>query len=80
MPSDFVVSGELSDQNGAKACLVQCGLCHGTSGAFRKTVKGQWVHAFCAEVITNNNILLMAFLLGPIIFQIFRSGCWTPSM
>ncbi|KAG0513376.1 hypothetical protein BDA96_10G096700 [Sorghum bicolor] len=49
MSSDFVVSGELSDQNGAKACLVQCGLCHGTSGAFRKTVKGQWVHAFCAE-------------------------------
>ncbi|AQK83122.1 uncharacterized protein [Zea mays] len=49
MPSDSVTSGEQSDQNGPKACLVQCGLCHGTSGAFRKTVKGQWVHAFCAE-------------------------------
>ncbi|XP_062233262.1 uncharacterized protein LOC133930603 isoform X3 [Phragmites australis] len=49
MPSDSVISGSQSDCNGAKACLVQCGLCHGTSGAFRKTLKGQWVHAFCAE-------------------------------
>uniref|UniRef100_A0A804PTS4 PHD-type domain-containing protein n=1 Tax=Zea mays TaxID=4577 RepID=A0A804PTS4_MAIZE len=29
--------------------LHQCGMCHGTSGAFRKTVDGKWVHAFCAE-------------------------------
>jgi hypothetical protein len=49
MPSDSVISGNQSDCNGVKACLVQCGLCHGTSGAFRRTVKGQWVHAFCAE-------------------------------
>nr|KJB16262.1 hypothetical protein B456_002G220300 [Gossypium raimondii] len=27
----------------------ECGLCGGTTGAFRKSVDGQWVHAFCAE-------------------------------
>ncbi|KAK3131904.1 hypothetical protein QOZ80_6AG0513210 [Eleusine coracana subsp. coracana] len=46
---DTVLSGNQSDCTGVKACSVQCGLCHGTSGAFRKTLKGQWVHAFCAE-------------------------------
>jgi hypothetical protein len=51
MPSDSVISGNQSDCNSVKACLVQCGLCHGTSGAFRRTLKGQWVHSFCAEVI-----------------------------
>ncbi|CAN6164670.1 unnamed protein product [Urochloa humidicola] len=49
MPSDSVISGNQSDSDGVKACLVQCVLCHGTSGAFRRTMKGQWVHAFCAE-------------------------------
>ncbi|XP_058089627.1 uncharacterized protein LOC131236460 isoform X2 [Magnolia sinica] len=29
--------------------VVQCGLCGGTIGAFRKSIDGQWVHAFCAE-------------------------------
>ncbi|KAJ4966011.1 hypothetical protein NE237_017860 [Protea cynaroides] len=29
--------------------LVQCGLCPGSTGAFRKSTDGQWVHAFCAE-------------------------------
>jgi hypothetical protein len=48
---DTVISGKQSDCSSAKACLAQCGLCHGTSGAFRKTLKGQWVHAFCAEVL-----------------------------
>ncbi|KAF0902609.1 hypothetical protein E2562_018101 [Oryza meyeriana var. granulata] len=48
MPSD-AVAGSQSDCNGAKPCFVQCDLCHGTSGAFRKTIKGRWVHAFCAE-------------------------------
>jgi formate dehydrogenase maturation protein FdhE len=48
MPLDAVISSNQS--GGAKARLVQCGLCHGTAGAFRKTLKGQWVHAFCAEV------------------------------
>ncbi|XP_039055564.1 uncharacterized protein LOC120198295 isoform X2 [Hibiscus syriacus] len=28
---------------------VECGLCGGTTGAFRKSVDGKWVHAFCAE-------------------------------
>lgn len=29
----------------------ECGLCGGTTGAFRKSVNGLWIHAFCAEVI-----------------------------
>ena len=78
--SEAATVSNKSHCNGKKLPFAQCGMCHGTSGAFRKTVDGKWVHAFCAEVITNNNILLMAFLLGPIIFQIFCSGCWTPSM
>ncbi|KAL5714485.1 hypothetical protein ACHQM5_016441 [Ranunculus cassubicifolius] len=31
------------------AVSAQCGLCGGTTGAFRKCTDGQWVHAFCAE-------------------------------
>ncbi|XP_057490593.1 uncharacterized protein LOC130776403 isoform X2 [Actinidia eriantha] len=27
----------------------ECGLCGGSPGAFRKSIDGQWVHAFCAE-------------------------------
>ncbi|CAO2047356.1 unnamed protein product [Urochloa humidicola] len=38
-----------SDCNGKKLPFARCGMCHGTSGAFRKTADGQWVHAFCAE-------------------------------
>ncbi|KAK0576925.1 hypothetical protein LWI29_025450 [Acer saccharum] len=29
--------------------VAECGLCGGTTGAFRKSADGQWVHAFCAE-------------------------------
>nr|KYP70024.1 NuA3 HAT complex component NTO1 [Cajanus cajan] len=29
--------------------VAECALCGGTSGAFRKSSDGQWVHAFCAE-------------------------------
>ncbi|KAJ7959086.1 putative Phd finger protein [Quillaja saponaria] len=29
--------------------VAECGLCCGTTGAFRKSSDGQWVHAFCAE-------------------------------
>jgi hypothetical protein len=50
MLSDTVISANASDCSGAISWLVHCGLCHGTLGAFRKTTKGQWVHAFCAEV------------------------------
>uniref|UniRef100_A0A1D1YFP8 NuA3 HAT complex component NTO1 n=1 Tax=Anthurium amnicola TaxID=1678845 RepID=A0A1D1YFP8_9ARAE len=33
-----------------KPCFVaHCGLCNAATGAFRKTVNGQWVHSFCAE-------------------------------
>jgi len=32
-----------------KLPFARCVMCHGTSGAFRKTTDGQWVHAFCAE-------------------------------
>ncbi|EMS45568.1 NuA3 HAT complex component NTO1 [Triticum urartu] len=42
-------SSDQSDSNGTKLSLVRCALCHGTSGAFRKTIDGQWTHAFCAE-------------------------------
>ncbi|KAL5992913.1 hypothetical protein ACLOJK_013832 [Asimina triloba] len=31
--------------------VIRCGLCGGTTGAFRKTIDGIWVHAFCAEWI-----------------------------
>lgn len=31
--------------------VAECGLCGGTAGAFRKSTDGQWIHAFCAEVI-----------------------------
>lgn len=30
--------------------VAECGFCGGTAGAFRKSIGGQWVHAFCAEV------------------------------
>ncbi|PON76627.1 Autoimmune regulator [Parasponia andersonii] len=29
--------------------VAECGFCGGTTGAFRKSSDGQWVHAFCAE-------------------------------
>ncbi|KAF6155503.1 hypothetical protein GIB67_017858 [Kingdonia uniflora] len=29
--------------------VAQCGLCSGTTGAFRKSTGDQWVHPFCAE-------------------------------
>ncbi|KAJ4701226.1 putative Phd finger protein [Melia azedarach] len=29
--------------------VAECCLCGGTTGAFRKSADGQWVHAFCAE-------------------------------
>lgn len=31
--------------------VAECGLCSGAAGAFRKSVNGQWIHAFCAEWI-----------------------------
>lgn len=33
--------------------VAECALCGGTTGAFRKSSDGQWVHAFCAEVINS---------------------------
>ncbi|KAL5212227.1 hypothetical protein ABZP36_023074 [Zizania latifolia] len=47
--SESATVGDQSDRNGTNLSLVQCDLCHGTSGAFRKTADGQWIHAFCAE-------------------------------
>ncbi|KAF7816909.1 Protein Jade-1 isoform A [Senna tora] len=29
--------------------VAECGICGGTTGAYRKSSDGQWVHAFCAE-------------------------------
>ncbi|XP_062221873.1 uncharacterized protein LOC133921131 isoform X3 [Phragmites australis] len=47
--SEAAVTSNQSDCNGRKLSFARCGMCHGTSGAFRKTADGQWVHAFCAE-------------------------------
>ncbi|CAL5202912.1 unnamed protein product [Lathyrus oleraceus] len=48
---------DLSKSSGASAInswekpyfIAECALCGGTTGAFRKSSDGQWVHAFCAE-------------------------------
>lgn len=42
--------------------VAECALCGGTSGAFRKSSDGQWVHAFCAEVIYSHLISLGVIL------------------
>ena len=65
-------ASDKSDCNGKKLPFARCGMCHGTLGAFRKTADGQWVHAFCAEVIIDDNLLLLNFLLvlSLIFFQI----------
>ncbi|CAI9764057.1 unnamed protein product [Fraxinus pennsylvanica] len=34
--------------------VAECGLCGGTAGAFRKSVDGQWIHAFCAEWVLDS--------------------------
>ncbi|XP_042482293.1 uncharacterized protein LOC122062708 isoform X2 [Macadamia integrifolia] len=42
--------GAIHPNSREKPCfIVQCGLCAGSTGAFRKSTDGQWVHAFCAE-------------------------------
>uniref|UniRef100_A0A0D9VLI5 PHD-type domain-containing protein n=1 Tax=Leersia perrieri TaxID=77586 RepID=A0A0D9VLI5_9ORYZ len=46
--------GEQPDRNGTNPSSVYCDLCHGISGAFRKTADGQWIHAFCAEWLLEN--------------------------
>lgn len=35
-------------------CGVECALCGGFSGAFKRTTDGQWVHVFCAEWLLEN--------------------------
>ncbi|GLT41377.1 hypothetical protein SLA2020_154450 [Shorea laevis] len=35
--------------------VAECALCGGTTGAFRKSVDGQWVHAFCAEWVLESS-------------------------
>ncbi|KAH0451373.1 hypothetical protein IEQ34_018672 [Dendrobium chrysotoxum] len=53
--TSFIESNTLSPGNqqlgsGEKTCSrVQCSLCSGVTGAFRKSTNGEWVHAFCAE-------------------------------
>ncbi|XP_043704138.1 uncharacterized protein LOC122654214 isoform X2 [Telopea speciosissima] len=42
--------GAIPPNSQEKPCfIVHCGLCAGSTGAFRKSTDGQWVHAFCAE-------------------------------
>ncbi|GLT69472.1 hypothetical protein SLA2020_416200 [Shorea laevis] len=49
-------SGALSFNVGDKPFPVtECGLCGGTTGAFRKSIDGQWVHAFCAEWVLESS-------------------------
>ncbi|KAJ4962456.1 hypothetical protein NE237_022395 [Protea cynaroides] len=44
--------GAVAPNSWEKPCfIVQCGLCGGSAGAFRKSTDSQWVHAFCAEWI-----------------------------
>ncbi|KAF4367870.1 hypothetical protein G4B88_008546, partial [Cannabis sativa] len=48
--SSYRSSGTLSVNYWEKPYFVaECGLCGGTTGAFRKCSNGEWVHAFCAE-------------------------------
>ncbi|WVZ73483.1 hypothetical protein U9M48_021783 [Paspalum notatum var. saurae] len=47
--SEAATIGDKSQYNSKKLSFARCGLCHGTSGAFRKAADGKWVHAFCAE-------------------------------
>lgn len=35
--------------------VAECGFCGGTAGAFRKSIGGQWVHAFCAEWVLESS-------------------------
>ncbi|TVU01726.1 hypothetical protein EJB05_52812, partial [Eragrostis curvula] len=51
---EVATTSDQSDCNGRKLPVARCGMCHGTSGAFRKTSDGQWVHAFCAEWLLGN--------------------------
>ncbi|XP_051139060.1 uncharacterized protein LOC127256880 isoform X2 [Andrographis paniculata] len=34
--------------------VAECSLCGGTAGAFRKSTDGQWIHAFCAEWVSES--------------------------
>ncbi|XP_028775037.1 uncharacterized protein LOC114731945 isoform X2 [Neltuma alba] len=46
----FRISGQPSINSWEKPYFVaECGICGGTTGAYRKTSDGHWVHAFCAE-------------------------------
>uniref|UniRef100_A0ACD5ZEC8 Uncharacterized protein n=1 Tax=Avena sativa TaxID=4498 RepID=A0ACD5ZEC8_AVESA len=55
--SEAVSSSAQSDCNNKDISLVRCALCHGTSGAFRKTIDEQWIHAFCAEWLLETKYL-----------------------
>jgi hypothetical protein len=72
--------------------VVRCALCGNSSGAFRKTTDGPWVHAFCAEVYDmlcmcvcvcvyarSALFLLVSLIKVYFIYQYTCSGCWSPS-
>ncbi|KAD4385256.1 hypothetical protein E3N88_25424 [Mikania micrantha] len=44
-----------SRSRGVPSCVRECSLCGGTTGAFRKSTDGQWVHAFCAEWVLESS-------------------------
>lgn len=65
----------------------QCGLCGGATGAFRKSIDGRWVHAFCAEVnysffhgqfhYTKQSVSVPWDVPSHIRELCYYSGCWS---
>lgn len=72
---------ELSSSKGSRAptvnfwekpaFAVECGLCGGNAGAFRKTTDGQWVHAFCAEVELRSFTARLTFIILAFLSYLF---------
>lgn len=57
-------SSPKTETDGKDRCDVpQCGLCGRISGALRKSADGNWVHAFCAEVIDLTLMILALYFL-----------------
>lgn len=47
---------------------IECAVCGGTTGAFRKATNEEWIHAFCAEVKIplQQQLLAVSGLLYPV--------------
>lgn len=53
--------------------VAECALCGGTTGAFRKSSDGQWVHAFCAEVTLSFFFLFKFFFFLQVYLSSFNT-------